>query len=152
MQNFVEDKSIQFIPLEPMSKAQRRQVHLLATLYNLKSASSGSGKRRFSTLQKTPKSYVPNQQVINNLFRDFGINPNGKESEHIKNEMALAAATPKETSVGHNAPPIADSNLGKKMLLMMGWSEGSGLGVTHTGILEPIKTEIKNNRKGLGLQ
>jgi hypothetical protein len=47
-----------------------------------------------------------------------------------------------------NATPITQG-IGKRLLERMGWREGQGLGKNREGQLEPIKIDIKNNRKGL---
>lgn len=31
-----------------------------------------------------------------------------------------------------------------------GWKEGTGLGVSEQGRLEPVETHVKNNKRGLG--
>ncbi|CAF0705098.1 unnamed protein product [Brachionus calyciflorus] len=46
------------------------------------------------------------------------------------------------------AAPITDS-IGKKLLEKMGWKEGTGLGKNREGPVEPIKLDVKLNRKGL---
>ena len=47
-----------------------------------------------------------------------------------------------------NATPIT-GGIGKKLLEKMGWKEGEGLGKYREGSLEPLKLDIKINRKGL---
>ncbi|EFP11966.1 hypothetical protein CRE_31342 [Caenorhabditis remanei] len=46
--------------------------------------------------------------------------------------------------------PLNSGNVGFKLLKSMGWSEGEGLGKEKQGHVEPVATEIKNNRQGLG--
>lgn len=48
-----------------------------------------------------------------------------------------------------NSDQIKESNLGFKMLKMLGWKGGS-LGPKNEGIIDPINCEIKIGRKGLG--
>eukprot|EP00002_Diphylleia_rotans_P011676 TRINITY_DN22_c0_g2_i2.p1 TRINITY_DN22_c0_g2~~TRINITY_DN22_c0_g2_i2.p1 ORF type:complete len:334 (-),score=106.53 TRINITY_DN22_c0_g2_i2:82-1083(-) len=45
---------------------------------------------------------------------------------------------------------IAESNIGYKMLLKMGWKEKTGLGKDGSGIAEPIRVDTKADRMGLG--
>ena len=47
------------------------------------------------------------------------------------------------------APKLGSSNLGFRMLSMMGWSEGERIGVTG-GIQDPLTAIIKNTKLGLG--
>ncbi|XP_042023338.1 G patch domain and ankyrin repeat-containing protein 1 homolog [Salvia splendens] len=48
--------------------------------------------------------------------------------------------------------PIDSSNIGFQLLKKQGWKEGSGLGVSEQGRLEPIATTIKKNKRGLGAE
>ena len=43
------------------------------------------------------------------------------------------------------------SNIGKTLLQKLGWT-GGALGLTTTGILNPIKPKLKNNSSGLGFK
>ncbi|WCJ38961.1 D111/G-patch domain-containing protein [Euphorbia peplus] len=45
---------------------------------------------------------------------------------------------------------IESSNLGFQLLKKHGWKEGTGLGVSEQGRLEPLQTYLKNNKRGLG--
>ncbi|KAI9169183.1 hypothetical protein LWI28_008451 [Acer negundo] len=47
---------------------------------------------------------------------------------------------------------IDSSNIGFKLLKKHGWKEGTGLGVCEQGRLEPIRTCLKNNKRGLGAE
>ncbi|XP_071707830.1 uncharacterized protein [Rutidosis leptorrhynchoides] len=48
------------------------------------------------------------------------------------------------------ATPIASSNIGFQLLKKHGWKEGTGLGVSEQGRLEPVQTYQKKNKRGLG--
>ncbi|KAL1295669.1 uncharacterized protein LOC130950999 [Arachis stenosperma] len=45
---------------------------------------------------------------------------------------------------------INSSNIGFQLLKKHGWKEGTGLGVSEQGRLEPVETYVKNNKRGLG--
>ncbi|KAL5542998.1 hypothetical protein UlMin_010708 [Ulmus minor] len=53
-------------------------------------------------------------------------------------------------SSGGSAGAIDSSNIGFQLLKKHGWKEGTGLGVSEQGRLEPIQTHLKNNKRGLG--
>lgn len=61
-------------------------------------------------------------------------------------------AVPEKPAPVQNAQnvPIKSDNVGFKLLKSMGWSEGQGLGKEKQGKAEPISSELKNDRKGLG--
>ncbi|KAK4423311.1 hypothetical protein Salat_1913900 [Sesamum alatum] len=46
--------------------------------------------------------------------------------------------------------PIDSSNIGFQLLKKHGWKEGTGLGVSEQGRLEPVQAVIKKNKRGLG--
>ncbi|XP_076910367.1 uncharacterized protein LOC143567983 [Bidens hawaiensis] len=48
--------------------------------------------------------------------------------------------------------PIASSNIGFQLLKKQGWKEGTGLGVSQQGRLEPVQTYVKKNKRGLGAE
>ncbi|KAK9274731.1 hypothetical protein L1049_021982 [Liquidambar formosana] len=45
---------------------------------------------------------------------------------------------------------INSSNIGFQLLKKHGWREGTGLGVSEQGRLEPVQTYVKKNKRGLG--
>ncbi|XP_011033093.1 PREDICTED: PIN2/TERF1-interacting telomerase inhibitor 1-like [Populus euphratica] len=45
---------------------------------------------------------------------------------------------------------IDSSNIGFQLLKKHGWKEGTGLGISEQGRLEPVLTYLKNNKRGLG--
>ncbi|XP_047976766.1 G patch domain-containing protein 11 [Salvia hispanica] len=48
--------------------------------------------------------------------------------------------------------PIDSSNIGFQLLKKQGWKEGTGLGVSEQGRLEPIATAVKKNKRGVGAE
>ncbi|KAF5444449.1 hypothetical protein F2P56_033580 [Juglans regia] len=45
---------------------------------------------------------------------------------------------------------IDSSNIGFLLLKKHGWKEGTGLGASEQGRLEPVQAYLKNNKRGLG--
>ena len=48
--------------------------------------------------------------------------------------------------------PLPESNIGNQLLRGLGWQEGRGLGVTQSGITEPVIAEQRKGRRGLGCE
>ncbi|KAI3518899.1 hypothetical protein L1887_07780 [Cichorium endivia] len=48
------------------------------------------------------------------------------------------------------ATPISSSNIGFQLLKKHGWKEGTGLGISEQGRLEPVQAFLKKNKRGLG--
>ncbi|KAH7930906.1 hypothetical protein BV22DRAFT_1078286 [Leucogyrophana mollusca] len=70
---------------------------------------------------------------------------NGKKRRHAEGPPPLPSPP---------APPVIpaqdESNVGNKLLKMMGWKEGSGLGSSGDGRVDPIQTAIYAQGVGLG--
>ncbi|KAL6291170.1 hypothetical protein ACE6H2_008680 [Prunus campanulata] len=54
--------------------------------------------------------------------------------------------------VGSSCSSIAinPSNIGFQLLKKHGWKEGTGLGISEQGRIEPVQVYLKNNKRGLG--
>ncbi|KAL7110938.1 hypothetical protein ACP275_05G057100 [Erythranthe tilingii] len=65
--------------------------------------------------------------------------------------IGLGVMSTAPPSMGSSASiPIDSSNIGFRLLKKQGWKEGTGLGVSQQGRLEPIEAFIKKNKRGLG--
>ncbi|UZJ54551.1 hypothetical protein CBS101457_003871 [Exobasidium rhododendri] len=161
IQFFLRDQGKTTLSLAPMEKRARAQVHLLAGCYNLISKSKGNGTTRFPTLIKNSRSGLNiNMKKINGIVRgsqgSFGTGYKGKGGDQFKSTKDRAsgggALLPKNqegASVGFGAERIGEENIGHKLLTMMGWSEGSGVGLTK-GAADPVGAKIKVTKSGLG--
>ncbi|CAH2073513.1 unnamed protein product [Thlaspi arvense] len=94
------------------------------------------------------------------------------ETQEKHNKLGLGAEKPKKTEMSQSRFPqniekvssavgetagsssswaaINSSNIGFRLLKKQGWKEGTGLGIAEQGILVPVQTEPKNNKRGLG--
>ncbi|KAL8520713.1 hypothetical protein ACS0TY_011311 [Phlomoides rotata] len=63
----------------------------------------------------------------------------------------VGSGTPSNTASSASTP-IDSSNIGFQLLKKHGWKEGTGLGVSEQGRLEPIQTSVKKNKRGLGAE
>ncbi|KAL6187282.1 hypothetical protein ACLB2K_038682 [Fragaria x ananassa] len=55
-----------------------------------------------------------------------------------------------EMTASSSSTTINSSNIGFQLLKKHGWKEGTGLGISEQGRLEPVQTYLKNNKRGLG--
>ncbi|RCI04510.1 hypothetical protein CU098_004741 [Rhizopus stolonifer] len=173
---FVEDSTITSFQFAPMETHIRRQLHVLAAVYNLKSISVGAGNARCTVVSKTPMTSIPrDRRYINRFLSDIQNNMNEQNRIIGKNRMKEAkgkkkggsnknsgSSTPREkrgpsstgpshgTVVGSDAAPIGESNIGHRMLAAMGWRQGEALGSNSEGILAPIEAVIRKKGRGLG--
>lgn len=162
IQLFLRDAGKTTLSLAPMDKRARAQIHLLANCYNLISKSKGNGNTRFPTLIKNQRSgFNVNVKKINSILRgasgSFGSGYKSKGSgggvSKVKDRASgVGAHVPKNqegAAVGFGAERISNENIGHRLLTMMGWSEGSGVGLTK-GAADPIGATIKVTKGGLG--
>jgi G patch domain-containing protein 2 len=63
---------------------------------------------------------------------------------------ALCSKVESVRTVGDDAPPIGECNIGNQMLRNMGWTPGNGLGCDGSGMLDPITVNKLPKNVGLG--
>lgn len=73
-----------------------------------------------------------------------------QETTPRKHETSTLHVFNTKPKLRHAMYGISRQSKGYKMLLNTGWDEEAGLGLSGKGIKYPIKTCIKNDRKGLG--
>ncbi|KAJ3717200.1 hypothetical protein DFJ43DRAFT_1032853 [Lentinula guzmanii] len=146
--------------LPPANKQTRKDIHELASVFNLKSQSKGHGDARYTTLIKTTKTglKVNNKKVAKIVRRSGGLVNDAefvggsdmwqKYAERSKVNKSM----PKHREgdeVGKTAPKINETNIGFKMLASMGWSDGDPIGRSG-GLQNPLTAVIKHTKLGLG--
>jgi len=79
----------------------------------------------------------------------FGIEKPKMRRQMMKRPNSSAAPVPYEQPTKNG---LDQSNIGNKMLQKMGWKQGSGLGKTGSGIVDPIKVQQRAKGAGLGMR
>ncbi|ODV58234.1 Sqs1p ASCRUDRAFT_78136, partial [Ascoidea rubescens DSM 1968] len=126
--------TLSFPPFDPHGL---KVVIKIAECYNLKSRKVGRGLETHVCVQKSKLTYryTPDYNKIGQLLhqrRAFNrIDGAGKAKERLEREKKPKPGFVYKNGevVGENAPAIGDANIGKQLLLKLGWSEGEGLGV-----------------------
>ncbi|KAJ7784453.1 hypothetical protein B0H16DRAFT_1296813, partial [Mycena metata] len=144
--------------LPPKDKETRNNIHEMAIAFNLKiqSQDKGNGDLRYTTLAKTTRSETGvNEGKVAKIMRRGANGPGVAGFVHKSGDKRKArfAAMPRlrdGDEVGKTAPKIGESNIGFKMLVSMGWTEGDGIGVSMGGLHVPPTAVIKNTKLGLG--
>jgi len=152
MEAYINDDLMLNLPLAPMGKYEEMAVLKLAKLYNLKCRKLGSGKRKYTILEKTANTSIPPRNdvdvfiasMIRSIFGEIK-----QTNPKTQKEKTSVRRGKQPNVVAQNAAPIDEENVGNRLLRMMGW-DGGGLGADGSGIATPIKVEIKQDRKGLG--
>lgn len=163
---FLDDAGHTTLSLPPMDKRARAQVHMLASAYSLVSKSRGAGRSRFTTLIKNSRSGVNvDTRKVRSILSgrgeaSFGGNSlkKGKSAKGGKSAGGggglgkMGGSAPSNidgSAVGWGADRIGADNVGHRLLTMMGWAEGSGVGASG-GMADPIGATIKTSKGGLG--
>ena len=74
---------------------------------------------------------------------------NESEIVHKSSTLHLLKSAPAETGTIYGIP---EANRGFQMMLNKGWNKNKGLGPEGTGKKFPVKTVLKRDRKGLGVE
>lgn len=153
--------------LPPTSKETRKNVHELAIAFGLKSVSKGKGEARYVTLSKTTRTgvgRVDERKVARVVKRAGGAGARGNDfgarGDYYGNGNGGKKGGPKGhvpkhregEEVGGKAPKIDASNVGFRMLAMMGWAEGQRIGGVGggDGLADPLVAIVKHSKLGLG--
>jgi len=76
--------------------------------------------------------------------------PEGVEDKRKQRRTAEGPTRPPTPPPPPVNPGQDESNVGNKLLRMMGWKEGTGLGIDGDGRVEPVQTAIYASGVGLG--
>ncbi|KAF5328816.1 hypothetical protein D9619_011550 [Psilocybe cf. subviscida] len=135
--------------LPPTTKDTRKKIHEMAAAFNLKSVSKGKGDARYTTLHKTSRT----GQRVDEKKVAWIAQQSGARGEFIYNKgRAPPTSMPRHREgdeVGKAAPKLTESNIGFRMLALMGWQEGDRIGFTN-GLDAPLTAIIKTTKLGLG--
>ncbi|KAK1709049.1 hypothetical protein BDP67DRAFT_546546 [Colletotrichum lupini] len=151
------------LTLPPMDNHARKVIHELASKFNIKSKSTGSGDQRRPMLHRTFRT----AKFADEIF-DVAIARVGRKY-FPRNDTAVRAAVQRQSArrggggghagvayrdgevVGGSAPELSQENKGRAMLEKMGWSSGTALGaINNKGILQPVAQVVKRSKAGLG--
>ncbi|KAL7124929.1 hypothetical protein ABFS83_14G081500 [Erythranthe nasuta] len=101
-----------------------------------------SGKQEMHNKRQDKKDEAYDATVLEDLAEDFRLPINHRITENVDLDNVEQASLDTR---------IASSNVGYRLLQKMGW-RGKGLGKNEQGIVEPIKSGIRDARLGLGKQ
>lgn len=166
--------------MQPTADSRARlATHRVAELMGCSSASFGEGKHRFVkiTLKQATRIHLSENEfdeivgeVLADIFPRAERRKMRRQKKHQKRKgmyvedaqgrlVRVSQRAPRKERMeprqerrvrALEAPPLTPRNTGYGMLERMGWEEGSGLGVGRHGRTEPVMTELKSGRGGLG--
>jgi predicted RNA-binding protein Jag len=163
---FLQNDDVSTRPFPPMDKRDRKALHEIANMLNLKSKSVGTGNNRFPVLYKTSRTMDYGEGYFNRIIsassRRFLKNAGAKKGKG----KGAAKMTPRAGKgggfnkaavsirdgevVGSGAAEIGSESFGHKMMEKMGWSKGMALGKEGEGLLVPVEQVMRSGTRGLG--
>jgi len=132
---FLQNDKWTELSIYPSNKLERVQVYQWASLYSLQCQADPAHRGRV-LLRKTSHSSPPRHH------NRPGAEPKRRRKMPPQLDSSLS-------TVGGEADPIPPSNIGNKLLRVMGWTPGTGLGTERNGIKDPVCAYLRP--KGLGL-
>lgn len=162
---FLHDVARETLSFPPLDGHGNKTLSKLATNYNMKCIKcGGNGTALYMKIAKTKKTfrYVPDYQLIGYIlkqrpvFRRADVKPRTRD-EIVETGDDKMRRGPKSNAyvregdvVGALAPEIDQNNIGRKMLEMLGWLRGEGLGALgNKGISTPVLATVKKTKAGL---
>ena len=146
-----------------MAQKERKAVHEIAHVFNLKSKSTGSGKSRYPVLYKTARTTLFDPSALDTINVTLASKrflprlDRSKKGDTFMGKAHGRSANPgisyKDGEVvGATAPELGQENKGRAMLEKMGWSTGKALGASNNtrGIVHPVAQVVKTGKAGLG--
>jgi hypothetical protein len=158
---------MQTLSLPPMEAHRRATVHQAATTFNLTSRSRGDGADRFTVLSKTIRTRNYTDDEFDKQIQKKGFQKRLRGALHTQSggggraprfstvKHGVRGARPQlgykdGETVGADAPELGPENKGHALMMKMGWSKGTALGLgDNKGILQPIPHIVKTNKAGL---
>jgi hypothetical protein len=164
---FLQDVTKTTRSFPPMDKDDRKSLHEIASVLNLKSKSVGAGKNRAPVLYKTNRTADYTDAMFNRVTaasnRGFlknssfkGKNPKGGAIPKFQRGGKGRGADTSSTGlkhgdvVGGGAKEIGRENFGHRLMEKMGWQKGTALGKEGSGMLTPVEQVMRTGRSGLG--
>ncbi|KAF6801003.1 G-patch domain-containing protein [Colletotrichum musicola] len=147
--------------LPPMNNHARKAVHELASKFNIKSKSTGSGDQRRPMLHRTLRTTRFAEESFNMAIarvsrkyfpRNDAVSRAAVQRQSTRRGGGHAGVNYRDGEVvGGSAPELSQENKGRAMLEKMGWSNGTALGaLNNKGILRPVAHVVKRSKAGLG--
>ncbi|SPO25820.1 related to RNA binding motif protein [Ustilago trichophora] len=118
------------------------------------SVSSESTNRQILAPQSAPayRDRASERRAVFGADTPSKSNTSSNASKVFEGPRTMASASTAVAEVSQSAPekPIDSDNIGSKLLAMMGWSQGQGLGLKGEGRTDIVETKIYKPGAGLG--
>lgn len=159
-EEFLNDSKRNALTFPPMDPHGIKTVQKFAYLYNMKARKFGAGLKSHAVAVKNKRTFrsLPDYHSIAMLMKQrpvFNRIDQKRAKADIDQEKSSRRGVPSKAHVkegdivGADAPEISSNNVGRKLLMKMGWKSGQGLGLDNAGIPEPVVAKIKKTKLGI---
>lgn len=128
-----------------MAKSTRMKKISASTSYGGKTTESDIQSKFVSGLEAESK-----RRMVASKTTLEGLPSSSLFSELTGLPVDVATSTTTAAEVMRLSKTLPDSNIGFKLLKKSGWKEGSGLGISEQGRLNPLEPQFKSDRRGIG--
>ncbi|EGV61685.1 squalene synthetase-like protein [Yamadazyma tenuis] len=169
MEEFLHDGTRNRLKFPPLDPHGNKTISKMGECFNFKSKRcGGNGLHQFMEVVKSKRTfqYIPDYNKVYGILKqrpvfnridqkrpkDEIIERDGNKLKDRKRarDKGSNANVREGDIVGEKAPEIDSNNVGRRLLEMMGWSKGQGLGaVGNQGINEPVLAKVKMSKLGL---
>ncbi|KAH3672430.1 hypothetical protein WICMUC_004266 [Wickerhamomyces mucosus] len=159
---FLHDSKRQALTFPPMDPHGIKTLMKIAYYYNMKSRKFGKGLKIHAVIIKNKRTFhsLPDYHSIGQLMRQRRVfnridqkrprtEVEAEQSKSSRRGNSSKAHVKEGDIVGADAPEISSNNVGRKLLMKMGWSSGQGLGLDNRGVAEPVIAKIKKTKLGI---
>lgn len=155
--DFLEDLKRVALTFPSLGNLGNLEVMRHCSFYNTKSRVMGTNNKKYVVAIKTKKTHRLGQVFTRLPKVTTASQTTVRVFERIDVKLGRAKKTAtggyghaEGAKVGKDAPAIDENNIGKQLLMKLGWSNGEGLGAAHNkGISEPLVATFKRSKQGL---
>lgn len=145
---------LQEIRFPPLDHNANNYVKEIARLHGLTTYMQGRATLKCVVVARTSRTgpvrdFAKLRSLLSRrqLFTRVDLNV-GKDNSRQKNARNSARVRDGQI-VGHQAESISSDSFGHRLMTMMGWKEGTGLGMNNAGITAPISAKVKLTKVGI---
>jgi hypothetical protein len=159
---FYSDIKRNSMAFPPLDSHGIKTIQKIAYLFNMKSRKFGTGLKSHAVVIKNKRTFRshPDYHSVNQLMRQRPVfnridQKRAKTTIEHEQQKSSRRGIPSKAHVqegdivGANAPEISGDNIGRQLLVRMGWSNGQGLGADNRGIPEPVIAKVKKTKLGI---
>lgn len=152
--DFVLSEYSQEIRFPPLDHNANYYVKEIAKLHGLATFMQGRATLKCVVAARTSRTgpvrdFARLRSLISRRQSFSRVDLNIRKDRSRKKDARPSARVRDGEIVGHQAESISSGSIGHKLMKLMGWEEGTGLGTNKAGITAPISAKVKLTKVGI---